>query len=34
VIKCLNSHRMELSSICVAYFNAQKGAPKATSPNR
>jgi hypothetical protein len=34
VIKCLNSHRMELSPICVAYFNAQKGAPKATSPNR
>jgi len=34
VIKCLNSHRMELSSICVAYFSAQKGAPKATSPNR
>jgi hypothetical protein len=34
VIKCLNSHRMELSSICVAYFNAQKGAPKATGPNR
>jgi hypothetical protein len=34
VIKCLNSHRMELSSICVAYFVAQKGAPKATSPNR
>jgi hypothetical protein len=34
VIKCLNAHRMELSSICVAYFNAQKGAPKATGPNR
>jgi hypothetical protein len=34
VIKCLNSHRMELSSICVAYFKAQKGPPKATSPNR
>jgi hypothetical protein len=34
VIKCLNSHRMELSSICVAYFNVQKGAPKATSPSR
>jgi hypothetical protein len=34
VIKCLSSHRMELSSICVAYFNGQKGAPKATSPNR
>jgi hypothetical protein len=34
VIQCLSSHRMELSSICVAYFNGQKGAPKATSPNR
>jgi len=34
VIKCLSSHRMELSPICVAYFNAQKGTPKATSPNR
>jgi hypothetical protein len=34
VIKCLSSHRMELSPICVAHFNAQKGAPKATSPNR
>ena len=34
VIKCLNAHRMELSSICVAYFNAQKGAPRSTSPNR
>ena len=34
VIKCLNSHRMELSPICVAYFNGQKGTPKATSPNR
>jgi hypothetical protein len=34
VTKCLSSHRMELSSICVAYFNGQKGAPKATSPNR
>jgi hypothetical protein len=34
VIKCLNSHRMELSPICVVYFNAQKGAPKATSQNR
>ncbi|MGA8699013.1 MAG: hypothetical protein WB689_35310 [Xanthobacteraceae bacterium] len=33
VIKCLSSHRMELSPICVAHFNAQKGAPKATSPN-
>src|SRR4029077_13637249 len=31
-IKCLNSHRMELSPICVAYFNGQKGTPKATSP--
>jgi hypothetical protein len=34
VIKCLSSHRMELSPTCVAHFNAQKGAPKATSPNR
>jgi hypothetical protein len=34
VIKCLNSHRVELSPICEAYFNAQKGVPKATSPNR
>jgi hypothetical protein len=34
VIKCLNSHRMELSPICEAYFNAQKGVPQATSPNR
>jgi hypothetical protein len=34
VIRCLNSHRMELSPICVAHFNGQKGAPKATSPNR
>jgi hypothetical protein len=41
VIKCLSSHRMELSPTCDAYFNempvhraAQKGAPKATSPNR
>ena len=34
VIKCLNSHRMDLSPICVAYFNGQKGTPKATSPNR
>ena len=42
MIKCLSSHRMEeLSSTCVAYFNempmhraAQKGAPKATSPNQ
>ena len=34
VIKCLNSHRMELSPVCVAYFNAQKGAPKATNPSR
>jgi hypothetical protein len=34
VIKCLNSHRMELSPICIAYFNGQKGTPKATSPNR
>jgi cytoskeletal protein RodZ len=40
VIKCLNSHRMELSPTCQAYFNempvhraAQKDAPKATSPN-
>ena len=34
VIKCLNSRRMELSPICIAYFNGQKGTPKATSPNR
>jgi len=42
MIQCLSSHRMEeLSSTCVAYFNempmhraAQKGAPKATSPNQ
>ena len=40
VIKCLNSHRMELSPTCHMYFNetpmhraAQKGAPKATSSN-
>jgi hypothetical protein len=40
VIKCLNSHRMELQPTCQAYFNemsvhraAQKDAPKATSPN-
>jgi hypothetical protein len=40
VIKCLNSHRMELSPTCDTYFNempvhraAQKDAPKATSPN-
>ncbi len=40
VIKCLNSHRMELSPTCDAYFNekpvhraAQKGVSKATSPN-
>ena len=40
VIKCLNSHRMELSPTCDMYFNetpmhraAQKGAPKATSSN-
>jgi hypothetical protein len=40
VIKGLNSYRMELSPTCVAYFKqmpvdraAQKGAPKATSPN-
>jgi hypothetical protein len=40
VIKCLSSHRMELSPTCVAYFNEmpvhradQKGAPKATSPS-
>ena len=38
VIKCLNSHRMELSPTCDMYFKeipghraAQKGAPKATS---
>jgi hypothetical protein len=41
VVKCLTSHRMELSPTCHAYFNempvhraAQKGAPKTTSPNR
>ncbi|MGB8629338.1 MAG: cysteine rich repeat-containing protein [Xanthobacteraceae bacterium] len=36
VIKCLSSHRTELSPTCDAYFNraAQKGAPKATSPSR
>jgi hypothetical protein len=41
VIKCLNSHRTELSPTCDMYFNekpvhraAQKSAPKATSPNR
>jgi hypothetical protein len=41
VIKCLNSHRMELSPTCDTYFNempvhpaAQKDAPKATSPTR
>jgi hypothetical protein len=41
VIKCLSSHRMNLSPTCDAYFNempvhraAQKGAPKVTSPNR
>ena len=40
VIKCLSSHRMELSPTCDIYFNetpvhraAQKGAPKATSSN-
>jgi hypothetical protein len=40
VIKCLNSHRMELSPTCDTYFKeipvhraAQKGAPKATSSN-
>jgi hypothetical protein len=31
VIKCLNSHRMQLSPICDAHLNR---APKATSPNR
>jgi hypothetical protein len=41
VIKCLSSHRIELSPICDAYFNktpmhraAQKGAPTVTNPNR
>ena len=41
VIKCLSSHRMELSPTCDAYFNempvhraAPRGAPKATNPNR
>jgi hypothetical protein len=33
VIKCLSSHRMELSPICVAHFNGQKGTPKATPPS-
>jgi len=40
VIKCLSSHRMELSPTCDLYFKempvdraAQKGAPKAPSPN-
>ena len=40
VIKCLSSHRMELSPTCDLYFKempvdraAQKGAPKATSPS-
>jgi cytoskeletal protein RodZ len=40
VIKCLNSHRKELSPTCDTHFNempvhpaAQKDAPKATSPN-
>jgi len=39
VIKCLSSHRMELSPTCNAFFNempvrraAQKGAPKSTPP--
>jgi cytoskeletal protein RodZ len=39
-IKCLNSHRMELSPTCDTYFKeipghraAQKGAPKATNSN-
>jgi hypothetical protein len=31
VIKCLNSHRTQLSPICDAHLN---GVPKATSPNR
>jgi hypothetical protein len=41
LIKCLTSHRMELSPTCDAYFNqtpvhraAEKGAPKAASPNQ
>jgi Cysteine rich repeat len=41
VIKCLSSHRIELSPTCDAYFNkmpvhraAEKGEPKAISPNR
>src|SRR5215467_7373821 len=34
VNKCLNSHRMELSPICVAYFSGQKGTPKPAGPNR
>jgi len=41
VIKCLNSHRVELSPTCDAYFNKvpvhradQKGGPMAISPDR
>jgi hypothetical protein len=41
VIKCLNSHRLELSPTCDAYFNKtpvhradQKGGPKVTSPDQ
>jgi hypothetical protein len=42
VIKCLSSHRQELSLTCDAYFKempvhraaSQKGAPKITNPNR
>jgi hypothetical protein len=41
VIKCLSSHRVELSPTCDAYFNqmpghraAQRSAPKVTNPNR
>jgi hypothetical protein len=41
VIKCLSSHRMELSPTCDAYFKempvhraAQKSAPKVANPNR
>jgi hypothetical protein len=42
VIKCLSSHRQELSLTCDSYFKempvhraaSQKGAPKITNPNR
>jgi hypothetical protein len=32
VIKCLSSHRMELSPICDAYFNAEGHKPKPVTP--